>query len=135
VPVAGATELAVGWGAGKQLIAAARSISRHRVDLKSIFSGALFFVLMGREGEHARLVLRWFITVWLGLLAVRQLIRAGDIVLRAPSIWTGIWDALDLLSSFNSVHFVVLLLVASPAFGAFMWLERREQRRAQAQHQ
>jgi hypothetical protein len=73
--------------------------------------------------------LRWFIAVWVGILIVLQLIRAADVVLRAPSVWTGIWDALDALSPFNIVHFVVMLLAASPAFGAFTWLERREQTR------
>jgi hypothetical protein len=74
--------------------------------------------------------LRWFINVWLGLVLVLQFIRAAEIVLRAPSIWNGVWEAIDAtFNPYHVVHFAVMLLVLSPAFGAFMWLERREQAR------
>jgi hypothetical protein len=78
--------------------------------------------------------LRWFINVWLGLILVLELIRAADIGFRGePSIWTGIWQSIDaLMDAFNPLnimHFVAMLIVASPAFGAFIWLERRERAR------
>jgi hypothetical protein len=78
--------------------------------------------------------LRWFINVWIGLLIVLQLIRAADIGFRdASSIWIGLWQTINALQiafdPYNIVHFVVILIVASPAFGAHMWLERRKQAR------
>jgi hypothetical protein len=70
--------------------------------------------------------LRLFINVWLGLFLALQVIRSLDIMLRAPSMWTGMSDVLDAFSPYNGVHFTAMVIAASPALGAFLWLERRK---------
>jgi hypothetical protein len=78
--------------------------------------------------------LKLFAVVWMGLLLVLQLLRAADIGFRdASSIWIGIWQSIgaliDAFNPYNVVHFVAMVIVASPALGAVAWLQRREQTR------
>ena len=76
--------------------------------------------------------LRLFINVWLGLFLALQVIRFVGIMLRAQSIWTGMSDVLNAFSPYNGVHFTAMVIAASPALGAFLWLERRKGKRMTA---
>ena len=54
-----------------------------------------------------------------GILIALQVMRAAEIVVKAPLVWIGIWDALDAFSPYNVFHYAVMALFLSPAFGAF----------------
>lgn len=72
----------------------------------------------------------WFIRVW---VALAILVNAAAIVgffVGAHSFWGGWQRIADIYSPFNLINWFAEIALISPAFGAYLLLERRRKKRA-----
>lgn len=68
-----------------------------------------------------------FITVWVGLIVVLNIIGiVGQFWLNGFS--GGVEYVQEIYSPFNVVGYLVMVVSLSPAFGAYMWREKRRNR-------
>jgi hypothetical protein len=74
-------------------------------------------------------VLTCFINGWVGLAIVLLIVKVVEATLHASTSWGGIaigittiWDMFD---PFNLQHFIAEAIFISPAFGAYLWREKR----------
>jgi hypothetical protein len=75
--------------------------------------------------------LTWFINVWGGFALFLMIVDVSWIITHAPTLWNGILAAQEKwFNPFNIVHFIAEVIFLSPAIGAFMWREKRRERRA-----
>ena len=73
--------------------------------------------------------LTFFANVWVGLIAVLNLIAIIGFVVAAPTLWDGIAKVQEIYSPFNVWNWIVEVVALSPAVGAIAWRDRRLKRR------
>jgi hypothetical protein len=84
-----------------------------------------------RLGIDMDRVLTWFINGWVGLAIVLLILKVVEASLHASTLWGGIAIGIttlwvwDMFNPFNLRHFIAELIFISPAFGAYLWREKR----------
>jgi hypothetical protein len=76
--------------------------------------------------------LTWFANVWIGLIAVLNLIAIIGFVVAAPALWDSIAKVQEIYSPFNVWNWIAELVALSPAVGAIAWRDQRLKRSAAA---
>jgi hypothetical protein len=70
-----------------------------------------------------------FIYLWIGFAIALIVLKVGVEALQQSTLWAGIVAAItmiwDIFDPFNIRHFIAEVIFLSPAFGAWMWLEKR----------
>jgi hypothetical protein len=72
--------------------------------------------------------LEWFVRIWIGLFVLWNLISIYGLFIIAGGFWSGVWSVIEWYSPFDVVHWIVELLLFSPALLANYWAEGRRAR-------
>lgn len=67
-----------------------------------------------------------FVSVWICLVALLNIVAICWFVFSAPNIWEGWGKVQDIYSPFNIANWIAEVIVLLPALVAFTWLERRQ---------
>jgi hypothetical protein len=78
-------------------------------------------------------VLNWFIRGWVALAIGVNVIAVLGFFVGAHSFWAGWQRVADTYGPFNLTNWFAEIVLISPAFGAYLWLEHRKKRATEPQ--
>ncbi len=70
-------------------------------------------------------LLTWFMNGWVCLIFAINALNIIGTLLFAPTVWAGIAKVQDIYSPLNLTFYLIQIVLLSPAFGAYLWRERR----------
>ena len=72
--------------------------------------------------------LTWFMGGWLGVAVIVNILAILGLMLGAQTFWAGLGRVQDMFSPFDIRNYLFELILISPAYGAYVWRDKRRNR-------